>query len=408
MDQKKLYKTVETIASGDFASENEMMIAVLNQIVSDEKIEIIGGRIWKLLAEDASYRLMYQTGKLERISDGFTIKISEYPFFDHIAKDRTILGNETNSTLREKGIFKYSASGVGGKVKVDGKVYYEYLLALNSLEINEDLRLTLNIIATALTSQTKQRRTSVRAEHLKADINKARELQKSILPEHEYNFFDYELFGVTDPAEIVGGDFFDYVEIGDEDKLAVTVGDAASKGVSAAAEAMYISGALRMASNFEIKISPLMKKMNRLVNKIFTDDKFASFFYGELSTEQSGLFLYSNAGHNPPIFLKKDSDHVTLLNPTGPVFGPAPNAKYSVDNINIMPGDLLFIYSDGVTDAADKKFENYGEERLIKLLKKIKHLSAKEITYSVLDDVIKYSKNGQYQDDRTIVAIKRL
>ena len=222
MDQKKLYKTVETIASGDFASENEMMIAVLNQIVSDEKIEIIGGRIWKLLAEDASYRLMYQTGKLERISDGFTIKISEYPFFDHIAKDRTILGNETNSTLREKGIFKYSASGVGGKVKVDGKVYYEYLLALNSLEINEDLRLTLNIIATALTSQTKQRRTSVRAEHLKADINKARELQKSILPEHEYNFFDYELFGVTDPAEIVGGDFFDYVEIGDEDKLAVT------------------------------------------------------------------------------------------------------------------------------------------------------------------------------------------
>jgi len=151
-----------------------------------------------------------------------------------------------------------------------------------------------------------------------------------------------------------------------------------------------------------------MKKMNRLVNKIFTDDKFASFFYGELSTEQNGLFLYSNAGHNPPIFLKKDSDHVTLLNPTGPVFGPAPNAKYSVDNINIMPGDLLFIYSDGVTDAADKKFENYGEERLIKLLKKIKHLSAKEITYSVLDDVIKYSKNGQYQDDRTIVAIKRL
>lgn len=407
MDQRKLYKAVETIASGDFDSEKDMLFEVLNQIVSDEKIKIVGGRIWRLIPEDKSYELFYQTGKLERIKDKFTLEIKDYPFFDHIAKERTILGNETNTTLREKGIFKYSASGVGQKVKLNGNSYYEYLLALNSEAINEDLRLTLNIIATALTSQIKQRRSSISAAHLKADINKARELQKSILPEHEYNFFDYELYGITDPAEIVGGDFFDYVEIGDEDKIAVTVGDAASKGVGAAAEAMYISGALRMASNFEIKISPLMKRMNRLVNKIFTDDKFASFFYGELSTEKSGLFLYSNAGHNPPVFLKKDSNHIKLLNPTGPVFGPSPNAKYSVESINIGPGDLLFIYSDGVTDSADSKFNNYGEERLYKLLKKIKHLSAKEITYSVLEDVIKFSKNGQYQDDRTIVAIKR-
>jgi len=408
MDQRKLYKTVETIASGDFKSENEMMFEVLNQIVSDEKIEITGGRIWQLRAEDKSYELLYQTGKLERIKKNFTLEIKDYPFFDVIAKERTILGNETNITLREKGIFKYSASGVGYKVKINGDSYYEYLLALNSETINEELRLTLNIIATALTSQIKQRKSSIRAAHLKADIDKARELQKSILPEHEYNFFDYQLYGVTDPAEIVGGDFFDYVEIGDEDKLAVTVGDAASKGVSASAEAMYISGALRMASNFEIKISPLMKRMNRLVNKIFTDDKFASFFYGELSTEKSGLFLYSNAGHNPPVFLKKDSNHLTLLNPTGPVFGPAPNAKYSVESINIAPGDLLFIYSDGVTDSSDSKFNNFGEERLYKLLKKIKHLSAKEITYTVLEEVIKFSRNGQYQDDRTIVTIKRL
>lgn len=408
MDQKKLYKTVETIASGDFKSEQEMIFEVLNQIVSDEKIEIVGGRIWHLLPEEKSYELLYQTGKLERIKENFKLVIKDYPFFDHIAKERTILGNETNTTLREKGIFKYSASGVGSKIKLNGDAYYEYLLALNSETINEELRLTLNIIATALTSQIKQRKSSSRAAYLKADINKARELQKSILPEHEYNFFDYQLFGVTDPAEIVGGDFFDYVEVGDDERLAVTVGDAASKGVSASAEAMYISGALRMASNFEIKISPLMKRMNRLVNKIFTDDKFASFFYGELSSEKSGLFLYSNAGHNPPVFIKKDSDEVKLLNPTGPVFGPAPNAKYSVESINIAPGDLLFIYSDGVTDSADTDFNNFGEERLYELLKKIKHLSAKEITYTVLEEVIKFSRNGKYQDDRTIVTIKRL
>jgi sigma-B regulation protein RsbU (phosphoserine phosphatase) len=407
MDQKKLYKTIETISSGNFASDKEMLIEVLNQIISNEEIKINGGRMWRLNTDDKSYNLLYQTGKIERIAENFSLKISDYPIFDYITRERTVLGNETNETLREKGIFKYSASGVGYKIKIDGKPYYEYLLALNSDEINEDLRLALNIISTALTSRIKQRSVSSRADIMKADLDKARELQKSILPEHEYRFHDYELFGVTNPAEIVGGDFFDYIEMGEDEKLAVIVGDAASKGVSASAEAMYISGALRMGANFEIKISPLMQRMNRLVNKIFADDKFASMFYGELSTEKNGLFLYSNAGHNPPIFLRNDSNDVEILNTTGPVLGPTPHAKFSVDNINIHPGDALFIYSDGVTDSADANFNNYGEERLIKLLKKIKSKTAKEITYAVLEDVIKFSRRGAYSDDKTIVVVKR-
>ena len=407
MDQRKLYKTIETISSGNFASDKDMLVEVLNQIVLNQQIEISGGRMWRLNTDEKSYELLYQTGKIEKIAENFSLKITDYPIFDYIAKERTVLGSETNATLREKGIFKYSASGVGYKVKLNGKPYYEYLLALNSGEINEDLRLALNIISTALTSRIKHKSISSRAEIMKADLDKARELQKSILPEHEYNFHDYELFGITSPAEIVGGDFFDYIEMGEDDKLAVIVGDAASKGVSAAAEAMYISGALRMGTSFEIKISPLMKRMNKLVNKIFADDKFASLFYGELSTEKNGLFLYSNAGHNPPMFLKKDSDEIEFLNTTGPVLGPTRNSKFLVDNINIHPGDVLFIYSDGVTDSSDSKFNNYGEERLLDLLKKVKDKTAREINYAVLEDVIKFSKRGAYSDDKTIVVVKR-
>ncbi len=409
MNQKKLYKTVESIASQTFSNEKEMLASVLNQIVDNDTINVNGGRIWKLDIETGTYCLLYQTGTIEEINPEFRIVISDYPIFDLIAKERTIMGSETNEVLRKKGIFKYSASGVGDKAKVNGKLYFEYLLALNSEEINDDFKTTLNIISTALTSQIKQKRYSHRAKTLRADLDKARELQKSILPEHEYRFHNYEIFGVTDPAEIVGGDFFDYLQIGnDMERLGIAVGDAASKGVSAAAEAMYISGALRMASNFEIKISPLMKRMNELVNKIFADDKFASLFYGELYTDQNGLFLFANAGHNPPIFLRNGSDEIILLKPTGPVLGPAPNARYVLDNINFQKDDVLVIYSDGVTDSADSDFNNYGEDRLNNLLKKIKHLSPKEITYSILDDVIQFSKNGQYSDDKTIVVIKRI
>ncbi len=258
MEQRRLYKTVETIASQNFATDRDMLIAVVTQIIENENININGGRIWKLSPEKGTYNLLFQTGNVKMIDPDFEIVIKEYPIFDLIAKLRTIVGVETNEILKQKGILKFSSSGVGDKIKVNGKIYYDYLLALNSKNINEEFRLTLNIIATALTSQIKQRKYSERAKFLKADLDKGREIQKSILPEHEYRFHNYELFGVTDPAEIVGGDFFDYLEIGDEgDRLGVTVGDAASKGVGAAAEAMYIAGALRMATTFEIKISPL-------------------------------------------------------------------------------------------------------------------------------------------------------
>lgn len=409
MDQRKLYKTIETIASRKFDSINDMLIEVLNQIVDKEEITVTGGRIWKLNQDLKNYRIVYQTGNVDKINPEFVLKIEDYPIFDQIAKDRTILGNETNEILRSIGIFRYSASGVGDKIKLNDKPYYEYLIALNSDEINEEFRITLNIIATAITAQIKQRKISASANSLKADLDKARELQKSILPEHEYNYFNFNLFGVTHPAEIVGGDFFDYLEFGeDKDRLGVTVGDAASKGVSASAEAMYISGALRMACNFEIKITPLMKRMNTLVNKIFADDKFASLFYGEISTDKSGLFLYANAGHNPPYFVRQNSKEIIPLNPTGPVLGPTTQAKYTVENINFQIGDVLLIYSDGVIDSADSKFEAYGEERLKERLEKSKHLSSKEITYSILEDVLKFSNNGKYADDKTIVVIKRV
>ena len=408
MDQKKLHRTVETIASQKFASDEEMLTTVVNEIVSDQAIGFTGGRIWKLYPDINGYRLLYQTGNMEKIEKNFVIRALEYPVFEQLAQSRTILGHETIEALRKKGIFQYSASGVGHKTKLKGKPFYEYVLALNSKIIDEDLRVNLSIISTALTSQIKQRRSSQSANQLKADIDKARQLQKSILPEHEYKFHHFDIYGITHPAEIVGGDFFDYLDIGDNnDRIGVTIGDAASKGVAAAAEAMYVSGALRMATTFEIKISLILKRMNELVNKIFEDDKFTSLFYGELTTNKNGLFLYANAGHNPPMFYKSAKNRIELLNPTGPVLGPAPQSKYFVENINIYLNDILVLYSDGITEAANTKFEFYEEQRLMTMIKKLKDKSPKEIALGILEDVIKFSKNGSYTDDKTLVVIKR-
>lgn len=409
IDQKKLYRTIDSKASKNFATEEELLADILIDIVEGNDINVTGGRLWKISPENKSYRLVYQTGNVQKIADDFLLALHDYPVLQRITTERTILADETNKTLISKGIFKYSASGIGSKVKVGEEKYYKYLIALNSSNINEDLRDTLNIVATVLTAQLKERAVSLTQKNLIADIDEAKQLQKSILPEHEYSFFDYNLFGITLPADNLGGDFFDYLQIGDdEDRLGITVGDAASHGIAAAAEAMYISGAVRMASTFQIKISPFMNRINQLVNKIFSDDKFTSLFYGEISRDKKGLFLYANAGHNPPLFISSATKKFTYLNATGPLLGPAPNSRYETDSINFAPNDVLVIYSDGITEAANQDFEFYEEGRLEKVVLENSHLTPREIVYKILDDVMKFSTpKSKYQDDKTLVVIKR-
>ncbi|MBA4250274.1 MAG: serine/threonine protein phosphatase [Chlorobiaceae bacterium] len=408
MYYKNLHQTIENITSKLFESEEEMLTSVIDELIHLKEVSINGGRIWKLNRELMSYELVYQTGKIDKIKKNFLITIKDYPLFSNLINERTILSTETDPYLRDKGILKYTASGVGDKIKLHGKRYYEFVLAFNSPKIDMDLKYSINIISAVLTSKLKQSRTTNTKNNLLATLDSARQLQKSILPEHEFNFHDYDLYGLTVPAEIVGGDFFDYLEIGDDnDRIGIALGDAASKGVAAAAEAMYISGALRMAMTFEIKIALLVKRLNQLVNRIFSDDKFCSLFYGELSLDSKGLFIYANAGHNPPMFIKKNSDEIFLLNPTGPVLGPAPKEIYSVENINFEDEDVLLIFSDGVVESVDSKFELFGEERVQNILRESKHLTPKEIALSLMEAVQKFSANGLYSDDKTIVVIKK-
>lgn len=102
MEQRKLYKTVETIASQNFDTDKDMLIEVVTQIIENENININGGRIWKLNPQKGTYGLLFQTGKVKMIDPDFVIIIKEYPIFDLIAKQRTIVGVETNEILNKK------------------------------------------------------------------------------------------------------------------------------------------------------------------------------------------------------------------------------------------------------------------------------------------------------------------
>ncbi len=409
MDQRKLYRTIEKITNQPADSEEQILINVLKEVVASPEFNVKGGRIWKLTPSRTKYKLIAQEGAVDKIREGFTIKVEDYPIFELIAKERTILATETNEYLRRKGIFKYSATGVGEKLKGEKFPLYQYLMAFSADEINQDLFYTLNIIGTALTATLRNRKLEKKSKQLIEDIDDAAELQKRILPAHDFKFSNYEMFGISIPDRIVGGDFFDYLEIGEDgDRIAVVVADVANKGFAAAAEAFYVSAALRMGVDYHTHISSLMKKLNNLVYKIFPNDRFVSLFYIELLSDGSGYCTFCNAGHNSPILFRAKNNKIELLESTGPLIGPAYNSKFQTSIIKFEKDDFLVIYTDGITEAMDEKENFYGEERLIKIIKNLKGKSAKEITQLLIEDVQKFSARAIYSDDKTIVTIKRI
>jgi len=408
MDQHKLYRTIKLLAEEKHRTEDQLLAHILENIIANEEIPIRGGRIWKLEPASLAYRLIHQAGDMEPIAKNFRIKISDYPAFKNLAKRGTIVDIETNKYLRQRGIKHYSATGFGEKVEADSTAFYQYLLAINADYLKHDMVYTLNILATALTSSLTSRRSAKKAKLLEADLDKAKAIQQSILPAHEFKFFQYDLYGVSVPERIVGGDFFDYLQAKDDkDRLGVAIGDAASKGLSAAAQALYVSGALRMGVEFQTKMSHLINRLNEMVNRTFTAEHFISMVYAELTNAESGLVSYVNAGHSNPILLHAATNEAERLRATGQIIGPFPHEKYRTEFAIMRPGDVLLLYTDGISEAANEKHELFGEHRLIHLLREHRKESPKELCYAILQEVQTHGSLEEYSDDKTLVVIRR-
>ena len=408
MDQHKLYRTIKSLGEAKFRTSEEMLGHILQTIIQDEVFPIRGGRIWKFENASGSYRLVSQFGEMDQIQKNFRIRVADYPLFTHLHRKGTIVTTETNKYLRQKGIRHYSATGVGEKIQWKNHTLYQYVIAINADFLKQDLLYALNIIGTAVTSALQNRRIESKAKHLERDLDQAREIQKSILPEHELRFHHFDLYGVSLPDRVVGGDFFDYLQATDDkDRLGVVIGDAASKGLSAAAQALYVSGALRMGVEFQMKLSTLIARINQLVNKTFTAEHFISMFFAELTSADNGLVFYVNAGHSNPILLHASTDIAEPLRATGQLIGPFPNERYRAEYALMLKGDILLLYTDGIVEAMNDQRQMYGEARLGSQLREHRSRSPREICQLILEDVQIHSKLQEYSDDKTIVVIKR-
>ena len=408
MHIRKLYRTIENLAAKSTANVEELLVSVIHAIIHYEDIKIKGGRLWKLNPKTNSYILVHQEGDIEKIRSDYQLKMKDNPMLLDLHKVRTFLAKETDLYLRKRGIVKYSATGVGDKVKVHGKSLYKYLLAFNTDNIDESFADTLNVISVSLTNVLKSRKIEQKAKQMERDLDKASEIQKSILPSHEIKFHHYDIYGVSLPDQIVGGDFFDYLQTEDgEDRIGVVIGDAASKGLAAASQALYVSGALHMGFGFQTKMSTLISKINKLLNHVFQESNFVTLFYCELTNDKNGICIYTNAGHNNPILYRQETNSFESLETTGQILGPFPNNSYKTENILIHPGNVLLLYTDGVTEARNETGEMFEEHRLKNILRNHHTESPRKISQIILDELLNFEKPNPHSDDKTLVVIKR-
>ncbi len=408
MDQHRLYNTIRSLGDKKFSSDEQLLAHVIENIVRNEEIAIRGGRIWKFDSSNGTYRLLRQYGDIELIDRNFRLRVADNPIFLQLHRKGTLVATESNRYLRNRGIRRFTATGVGEKLTWKGQPVYQYVFAINADHMKGGMTYALNIIGSALTSALRNRKFESKASLLEADLDKASAIQRSILPAHELRFFQYDLYGVSIAERIVGGDFFDYlVPPEDRDRLGVVIADAASKGMSAAAQALYVSGALRMGIGFNTKISALIGRVNQLVHRTFTTEQFISMVYAEILNSENGLVLYVNAGHSTPIILRAETDQADRLEATGQILGPFPAEKYRANFTIMHKGDILLLYTDGITEAHDESGHLFGEQRLINLLRLHKAKSPKEICQHILQEVQTYCRNAEYSDDRTLVVVKR-
>ncbi len=239
---------------------------------------------------------------------------------------------------------------------------------------------------------------------MKRDLSQAAEIQRRILPETAPEVPGLQLAGFNAPCRTVGGDYYGFVSY-PSGRVGLALGDVSGKGMAAALMVMAFEARLRVLVEDTENPATLVVRLNKITCANCPSNRFITFFFSVLDPA-TGNLSFANAGHNPPIVVRT-SGEVEMLDGGGPVLGVLPIAPYSEQQARLGPGDLLVVYSDGVTEAANTGDEEFGEERLIEVLKRRRTESSDAIVSAVMESVNRFTSGAPQADDITLVVAKR-
>ena len=246
-------------------------------------------------------------------------------------------------------------------------------------------------------------------ERKNAELQIAAQIQESFLPAIIEPVPGYDIAAMSIPAKVVGGDFYDIIPgarmRGDTEQVGIIIADVSGKGLSAAIFMALSIVVIRVNAAWHRMPEDVFRDANTIITAEQKANMFVTAFFGVLDPALR-TFTYVNAGHNSPMVLHANDDHVIELEPTGIALGLMEDSLYKKANISLTSGDIIVLFTDGVTEATNMKEELYGEERLQVIILANAGLSSGEITKKILHDVQEFTGEAPQSDDITLLVVK--
>lgn len=391
---RRIERALETIALGSTPLETIQRAADFIADNFAEDLGIKGGRIYA--QDDGSYELVETFGDASRDPIGLRVW-KTYPPFERLLEVGSVVMRRDDPKLDQRLEADLGTRTWFAAVAVADARFVLSFDVESADDDHENLVSTLNIIRLAVNQK-------LREDRVMAIIEDARQIQASILPRQIPQPGDFQIAARTIAAEVVGGDFYDVITV-DDDVFDVVVADATGHGLPAALQVRDVFTGLRMGLAREYKLTRTVARLNRIIHRSRLATKFVSMFLAELNLD--GRVIYCNAGHPAAIAMRSDGS-VSYLRAGGMILGPNPEARYTFGIDELNPGDLLVLYTDGITEAnGEPDGDEYGSDRLIHTLRTARHLDPIAIVDRVFSDVEEFTAVSPPADDQTVVVVKR-
>lgn len=392
LDPKTFHRKLDSLLSkiGQEKSGKDFLFTIVNELEKTfgSDLHIGNGRIYE--ERENEFVLISPNGDLltEKIpKDSTAVQLllkSKTYIFDN--PEITI-----DKTIKQKGEYRIPAA-----ITVRGKDQrWIFVFDLMSGWIREEIELCLNAVRTVLNYR-------LTSEAVKSEMEQAIHIQQSLLPITPPEFEGLSVAGRSIPAELVGGDLYDYFNF-DNEVFGVCIGDASGHGLPAALLVRDVVTGLRMGLEKHLKMVYTFKKLNNVIYRSVYSTSFVSLFYAEI--EKNGNILYVNAGHPAPLLY--DGFDFMELNSTGLIFGALPEINIQRGHAYMKPGSLLVLYSDGIIERKNGAENDFDISGLKGIIKKHFDKTPEQLIDIIFDTLYVYGGGKNWDDDATVVIVRR-
>jgi sigma-B regulation protein RsbU (phosphoserine phosphatase) len=319
-----------------------------------------------------------------------------------------LINNKLVSNEQEE-FLKSINAGVLSPMQVSGESKGWLVLGekLNGEKFTDDnLQFIVAISNTAVTALENARlvQEEIKKKQLESEMNLALDIQKNLLPKSSPTIKNYDIFGKSIPSRSVGGDYFDHIKI-DNNRYLLLIADVSGKGLPAAMIMANLQSSLKLLAPMDLDLSKIVNSVSKLLFQNTSSDKFVTMFLGILNVSENTL-TYTNAGHNPP-YLVRDGEISKTLSEGGLILGLLDtDFEYQVEKINLEKGDLIFAFTDGITENKNSRNEEFGESGLEKFLEENFQKSSENLLNQLIDQLKIFSYGASQYDDITAISIK--